>query len=52
MELNGFDVVKNVEEVGLNGVRVRGLAQDFQQGRIRDKEETGKEQTLLLQIAV
>lgn len=52
MELNGFDVVKNVEEVGLNGVGVGGLAQNFQQGRIRNKEETGKEQTFLLQIPV
>lgn len=29
MELNGFDVVKNVEEVGLDSVGVRGLAQDL-----------------------
>lgn len=29
MELNSFDVVKNVEEVGLDGMGVRGLAQDF-----------------------
>lgn len=29
MELYGFDVIKNVEEVALDGVGVRGLAQDF-----------------------
>lgn len=52
MELNRFDVIENVEEVGLDSVGVRGLAQDLQQGGIRHKEETRKEQTLLLQIAV
>lgn len=29
MELNHLDVVKNVEEVGLDSVGVRGLAQDL-----------------------
>lgn len=29
MELNSFDVVKNVEEMGLDGVGVRGLTQDL-----------------------
>lgn len=52
MKLDRFDVVKDIEEVGLDGVGVRGLAQDLQQGRVRDKEKTWKEQTLLLQIAV
>lgn len=52
MESDTFDVVEDVEEVGLDGVGVRGLAQDLQQGRVRDKEETRKQQTLLLQIAV
>lgn len=52
MESDTFDVVEDVEKVGLNGVGVRGLAQDLQQGRVRDEEETRKHQTLLLQIAV
>lgn len=52
MESDAFDVVKDVEKVGLDGVRVRGLAQDLQQGRVRDEEETRKQQTLLLQISV
>lgn len=52
MEMSSFDVVENVEEVGLDGVGVRRLAQDLQQGGVRDKEETRKEQALLLQIAV
>lgn len=29
MELSCFDVVKNVEEVGLDSVGVRGLAEDL-----------------------
>lgn len=29
MELNRFDVIENVEEVGLDSVGVRGLAQDL-----------------------
>lgn len=52
MKLDTLDIVKDIEKVGLDGVGVRGLAQDLQQGRIRDKEETRKQQTLLLQITV
>lgn len=48
MKLDRFDVVKDIEKVGLDGVGVRGLAQDLQQGGVRDKEKTRKEQTLLL----
>lgn len=42
MEFDTFDVIKDVEKVGLDGVRVRGLAQDLQQSRVRNKEETWK----------
>lgn len=52
MESDRFDVVEDVEEVGLDGVRVRRLAQDLQQGRVRDEEEARKQQALLLQVAV
>ena len=52
MESDTFDVVKDIEEVGLDGVGVGGLAQDLQQGRVRDEEEPRKQQTLLLQITV
>lgn len=52
MKLDTLDIVKDIEKVGLDGVGVGGLAQDLQQGRIRDKEETRKQQTLLLQITV
>ena len=52
MESDTFDVVKDIEKVGLDGVRVRGLAQDLQQCRVGDKDEARKQQTLLLQITV
>lgn len=51
MKSDTFDVVEDVKKVGLDGVGVGGLAQNLQQGRVRDKEETRKQQTLLLQIA-
>ena len=35
----------------LYGVWVTGLSQDFQQSGIRNKEESGKHQALLFQIA-
>lgn len=52
MEADTFDVVKDVEQVSLDGVRVRCLAQNLQQCRIWYKEETWKQQTLFLQIPV
>jgi len=52
MESDRFDVVENIEKMGLDGVGVRGLTQDLQQGRVRDKEEAWKQETLLFQIAV
>lgn len=51
MKADSFDVVKDVKQVGLDGVRVRGLAEDLQQGCVRDKKEARKQQPLLLQIA-
>ena len=31
VELDGLDVIEDAEQMGLDGVRVRGLAQNFQQ---------------------
>lgn len=45
-----FDIVKDVKQVSLDGVRVRCLAQDLQKSWIRHEEKTGEQQTLLLQI--
>ena len=51
MEADALDVVEDVEEVGLDGVRVRCLAQDLQQGGVGDEEEPREQQALLLQVA-
>ena len=51
MEADTLDVVEDVEEVCLDGVRVRRLAQDLQQGGVGDEEEARKQQPLLLQVA-
>ena len=51
MEAHTFDVVKDVEEVGLDGVRVGGLAQDLQERGVRHEEETREQEALLLQVA-
>lgn len=52
MEAYSFDVVKDIEKMSLDSVGVRGLAQNLQQGRVRDEEKTRKKQSLLLQITV
>ena len=51
MEADRFNVVKNIEEMGLDGVGVRGLAKDLQQGRVGDEEETREQQPFLLQVS-
>lgn len=52
MEAYSFDVVKDIEKMSLDSVGVRGLAQNLQQGRVRDEEKTRKKQSLLLQITI
>jgi len=52
MEVDTFDVVKDIKQVSLDGVGVRCLAQNLQQRRIRYKEELWKQQSLFLQIPV
>lgn len=39
VELDALDVVKDVEEVSLYGVRVTGLTQNLQEGWVRHEEE-------------
>ena len=51
MDGDGGDIIKDREEVGLDGVSVRGLAEYLQQGGVRHKEKPGKYQPLLLQIS-
>lgn len=50
MELDVLDVVEDTEQMSLDGVGVTGLTEDLQQCRVRDEEETGEQQTLLLQV--
>lgn len=52
MEADTFNVVKDIEQVGLDGVGVRGLAQYLQQCRVRHKKEPREQQTLLLQVPI
>ena len=51
MEGDCGDIIKDGEEVSLDGVSVRGLPQYLQQGWVRHEEEPGKYQPLLLQIS-
>ena len=51
VEADALDVVEHVEEVGLDGVWVRRLPQDLQQGGVGHEEEAWEQQTLLLQVA-
>lgn len=51
MEANSLGVVKDGEEVRLDGVWVWGLTQDLKQGRIRHKEESWEHHPLLFQIS-
>ena len=51
MEGNFIHIVKHTQQVCLDGVRVRGLSQDFKEGGVRHKEEPWEDKSLLLQIA-
>lgn len=51
MELDSFNVVKHVQQMGLDGVGVRCLAQNLQQSGIRDEKESRKTQPFLLQVS-
>ena len=44
MEGDGGDIIKDGEEVGLDGVSVRGLAEYLQQGGVRHEEEPREHQ--------
>lgn len=51
VEAHSLGVVKHAQQVGLDGVRVAGLTQNLQQGGVRHEEESGEDQTLLLQVS-
>lgn len=51
MELDTFNVVKHVQQVGLYSVRIRGLPQNLQKGWVRDEEEARKAKSFSLQVS-
>lgn len=51
VELDSFNVVKHIQQMGLDGVGVRCLAQNLQQSRVRHEEESRKAQPFLLQVS-
>ena len=52
MELHCLDVVKDRQQVGLDGMWVTGLTQNLKQGGVGHKEESREQETFLLQVAV
>lgn len=51
VKLDVFGVVKDAEQVRLDGVRVAGLPENLKQGRVRNEEESREQKTFLLQVA-
>ena len=51
VKIDRLNVIKDTEEVSLDGVGIRGLPQNLQEGRIRDKEEPWEDQSLFLEVA-
>lgn len=51
MKANCLYIVEDIKEMGLYGVGVTSLAQNFEQSRIGHKEETRKKKSFFLQIA-
>ena len=51
MELDSFNVVKHIQQMGLYSVWVRGLPQNLQKGRVWDEEEPRKAKSFFLQVS-
>ena len=51
MELDHLGVIKDAQQMGLDGVRVGRLAENLQESRVRDEEETWEQKTFLLKVA-
>ena len=51
MKCHCLRIVKDTEEVSLDGVRIRGLSKNLQEGRIRNKEEPREDESLFLKVA-
>lgn len=50
VEGDSLDVVKDAQQVGLDGVGVRGLSENLKESRVRHKEEAWEDESLLLQV--
>lgn len=51
MEADSLGVVEDGHEVRLDGVRVRSLAEDLEQRRVRDEEEAREHQPFFLEVS-
>ena len=51
VESDSLDIVKYAEQVGLDGVRVGGLPEDLEEGRVRHEEEAREDEPLLLEVS-
>ena len=51
MEGDSFNVVKHTQEMGLDGMGIWSLSEDFKEGGVWDKEETGEDEPLFLKVA-
>ena len=52
MKLDRLGVVKDAQQMRLDGMRITSLAKDLKKGGVGDEEETWKEETLFLQVPV
>lgn len=51
VEFDILDVVKDIEQMSLDGMRVASLTKNFQKYGIRHKKEARKQKSFLLQVA-
>ena len=52
MERHSFHVVEHSQQMSLDGMRVAGLSQDFQQGGVGHEEETWEHKSFLFKVAM
>ena len=52
MERDSFHVVEHSQKMSLDGMRVAGLSQDFQQGGVGHEEETWEHKSFLFKVAM
>ena len=50
VERDSLDVIKDTQQVRLDGVRIGRLSENLEEGGVRDEEETRENQSLLLQV--